>query len=158
MLFSHLRSFHLLFPSSLSLHPFLSSRLSCPFSRAACCIAVYRRDRWWRNLPSDRHAVNEHVDRSRFAHSSRMACRVAITVAAAIDIAPETYARESLLGEKNEMVRFCTRRPIEWRGKYCVERPADKIFSKLESRWMWSKCCLRTFLIIRSQFLFSIHS
>lgn len=55
-------------------------------SRFVSC-AVYRWDRRWRNLPSDRHAVNEHMDRSRFPHSSCMACQIAITAAAAIDIA-----------------------------------------------------------------------
>lgn len=78
--------------------PLLRSLLSSAFSlstlfsaflvssRFVSC-AVYRWDRRWRNLPSDRHAVNEHVDRSRFPHSSCMACQIAITAAAAIDIA-----------------------------------------------------------------------
>jgi len=87
---------------------FYPSRVSRSVSRSICCIAVYRRDRRWRNLPSDRHAVNEHVDRSRFPRSSWMACQIAITAATAIDIARGPTRGSCLPGKKNETVRFCS--------------------------------------------------
>lgn len=120
-------SSHLCFAfCSLSLSPLLPSRVSRSISCAVRCIAVYRRDRRWRNLPSDRHAVNEHVDRSRFPRSSCMACQIAITAATAIDIArgptrgsclPTCRVRKMKWSVFAAVIRW----PARWRGKYCVE-------------------------------------
>lgn len=120
---------------------FLLSRAS----RSVSC-AVYRRDKRWHNLPSDRHAVNEHVDRSRFPRSSCMACRIAITVATAIDIAcgPTRGGGGGCLpGEKNKTVRFCSRNSVTCTLKRKILRRVVSIISSADRKcWKRSKCCM----------------
>lgn len=133
--------------ASLSSSFYLSrpSRVSRFVSCAVCCIAVYRDGRC-RNLPSDRHAVNEHVDRSRFPRSSCMACQIVITAATAIDIAHGPTARSCLPGEKNETVRFCSCNSV-WpvSEKKNTTSSGLVISSKNRKRWKRSKCFLRAF-------------